>query len=215
MPNRWNRCRRCLFSGVTRRERASALGLQSLDLSRATSQNPIKRESLCRRWQRNEEKGESHEQVERAVWHRLRTGLVESWPIDAPGKHAFTCRVRFLFFFFLSSLSVAWVVGARSLSMASTKWRRGGVRVCLSRPAVSKANDLPWNLDNLSAAARLQPEPRSGGLHLFRGAPFLLSLSLYPSLCASPFVSFQTAALPTAPRVSRPFTYRSPLHIDA
>lgn len=38
-----------------------------------------------------------------------------------------------------------------------------GVRDCLSRPAVSKANDLPWNLDNLSA--RLQP-PRPG-LHLF------------------------------------------------
>ena len=32
------------------------------------------------------------------------------------------------------------------------------VRVCLSRPAVSKANDLPWNLDNLSA--RLQSRER-------------------------------------------------------
>lgn len=38
-----------------------------------------------------------------------------------------------------------------------------GVRDCLSRPAVSKANDLPWNLDNLSA--RLQP--LRPGLHLF------------------------------------------------
>lgn len=50
-----------------------------------------------------------------------------------------------------------------------------GVRDCLSRPAVSKANDLPWNLDNLSA--RLQP--LRPGLHLFctRVCVFL-SLSL-------------------------------------
>lgn len=50
-------------------------------------------------------------------------------------------------------------------------------------------------------------------------ATFLLSLSLslslsFCNLCPTymhPSVSFQTAPLPTAPRVSRPFTYRSPM----
>lgn len=56
--------------------------------------------------------------------------------------------------------------------------RSGGVRVCLSRPAVSKANDLPWNLDNLSAAACSRLQPPRPGLHLFRGEPLLPSLSV-------------------------------------
>lgn len=90
------------------------------------------------------------------------------------------------------------------------------VRVCLSRPAVSKANDLPWNLDNLSA--RLQSRERERETCTCSKSRYVPSLfrflSLFCNLCPTyihPSVSFQTAPLPTAPRVSRPFTYRSPM----
>lgn len=132
-------------------------------------------------------------------------------------KHAFT-RVRARVTAFSSARSSSRPFPRRRCVFAKYG-RSGGVRVCLSRPAVSKANDLPWNLDNLSA--RLQPVPRSGGLHLFRGAPLVPSLSLSRSfsladslflLSSSIHPSRFKPRLPTAPRVSRPFTYRSPLH---
>ena len=101
-------------------------------------------------------------------------------------KHAFT-RVRARVTAFSSARSSSRPFPRRRCVFAKYG-RSGGVRVCLSRPAVSKANDLPWNLDNLSA--RLQPEPRSGGLHLFRGAPLVPSLSLFLALSFSPTLCF-------------------------
>lgn len=108
-----------------------------------------------------------------------------------------------------------------SLSLSSLSWQSmaevaAAVRVCLSRPAVSKANDLPWNLDNLSA--RLQSRERERETCTCSKSRYVPSLfrflSLFCNLCPTyihPSVSFQTAPLPTAPRVSRPFTYRSPM----
>lgn len=58
------------------------------------------------------------------------------------------------------------------------------VRVCLSRPAVSKANDLPWNLDNLSA--RLQSRERERDLHLFQVSLRSFSLFRFLSLLLQP-----------------------------
>ena len=79
----------------------------------------------------------------------------------------------------------------RSFPLLGTDAEVLDVRDCLSRPAVSKANDLPWNLDNLSA--RLQP-PRPG-LHLFCTRVCLsLSLSLSLSFLVCPYVS---VALPS------------------
>lgn len=71
-------------------------------------------------------------------------------------------------------------------------------RLPLSRPAVSKANDLPWNLDNLSA--RLQP-PRPGGCtcSAHDGSPSrlssLFSLALYRRAVSRLLVSPDRAAI--------------------
>lgn len=78
----------------------------------------------------------------------------------------------------------------------------GGVRVCLSRPAVSKANDLPWNLDNLSA--RLQPSRDQACTCSAAHRSLLLAPSRSPPLASPslryPSVSFRAAPLPTLHR---------------
>lgn len=79
------------------------------------------------------------------------------------------------------------------------------VRVCLSRPAVSKANDLPWNLDNLSA--RLQSRERERDLHLFQVS--LRSFSLFRFLSLSPSA---TSAPPICIHPSRFKQRRYQLH---
>lgn len=139
----------------------------------------------------------------------------------SPAARASDPRRLFLLLAFARSLSLSlppspsrsrpprYTVAVRSVPRRS--------RDCLSRPAVSKANDLPWNLDNLSA--RLQP-PRPG-LHLFCtrvglslslsfSVALFLSLShfsfarLSPFLPPSLFVSFRRDAL----TVSRVFLTR-------
>ena len=103
------------------------------------------------------------------------------------------------------------VVGARSLSMASPKWR-SSLSVA-TRGKQSKRPSVESGQPVCCCPPAAGAEIRRLALVPRRTVPSLSSLSF--SLSVSPFVSFQTAALPTAPRVSRPFTYRSPLHTDA
>lgn len=82
------------------------------------------------------------------------------------------------------SVSLSLSLLSRSSSLLRFEPEVLGVRDCLSRPAVSKANDLPWNLDNLSA--RLQP--LRPGLHLFCTR---VCVSLFLFLISRLFVSFR------------------------
>lgn len=94
-----------------------------------------------------------------------------------------TCIVYFSFSLARSPVCLSFPIApSRSSSLLRFEPEVLGVRDCLSRPAVSKANDLPWNLDNLSA--RLQP--LRPGLHLFctrvSACPSFSFVRLVPSL---------------------------------